>query len=182
LNRGPAAGTDLRRFSASSFIKWTTYIEHRGSFYSFIFSHSTFSFIICIVPAKLLHRRISTPSLFVEVTPIESTMSSFQYRGDVLTIDAKPYAFSFPLKHTALLIIDMQRDFLLEKGFGEIQGGNLEAVQASIAPTQQLLGACRSAGMAIVHTREGYVVVRNRSCKQDLPTHSQTLVPPSELC
>lgn len=73
-----------------------------------------------------------------------------------LSIDAKPYVFNFPLQHTALLVIDMQRDFLLAKGFGEIQGGNLEAVQASIAPTKKLLEACRSVGMAIVHTREGH--------------------------
>ncbi|KNG45618.1 amidase signature enzyme [Stemphylium lycopersici] len=72
------------------------------------------------------------------------------------SFDAKPYAFSFPLDHTALLIIDMQRDFLLAQGFGEIQGGNLKAVQASIAPTKRLLEACRGAGMTIVHTREGH--------------------------
>ncbi|USP80109.1 allophanate hydrolase [Curvularia clavata] len=74
----------------------------------------------------------------------------------MVSFDAKPYAFSFPLAHTALLVIDMQRDFLLPQGFGEIQGGNLEAVQASIAPTKRLLDACRSAGMTIVHTREGH--------------------------
>lgn len=38
----------------------------------------------------------------------------------VLSFDAKPYPFAFPLEHTALLLIDMQRDFLLTKGFGEI--------------------------------------------------------------
>lgn len=74
----------------------------------------------------------------------------------LLSFDAKPYAFTFPLEHTALVIIDMQRDFLLAKGFGEIQGGNLEAVQASIAPTKKLLEACRGAGLTIVHTREGH--------------------------
>lgn len=74
-----------------------------------------------------------------------------------LTIEAKPYPFSFPLQHTALLVIDMQRDFICAGGFGEIQGGNLEAVQASILPTNQLLEACRRAGMQIVHTREGQV-------------------------
>ncbi|KAH7077932.1 amidase signature domain-containing protein [Paraphoma chrysanthemicola] len=74
----------------------------------------------------------------------------------LLSFDAKPYAFTFPLEHTALLVIDMQRDFLLAKGFGEIQGGNLEAVQASIAPTKKLLEACRGAGLTIVHTREGH--------------------------
>ncbi|KIW15528.1 allophanate hydrolase [Exophiala spinifera] len=76
---------------------------------------------------------------------------------DVLTIEAKPYPFTFPLSRTALLVIDMQRDFLLPSGFGEIQGGNLSAVQASIAPTKALLEACREAGMKIFHTREGHV-------------------------
>lgn len=69
---------------------------------------------------------------------------------------AKPYDFSFPLKHTALLVIDMQRDFLLPGGFGDIQGGNLDAVQASIKPTKTLLSLCRGLGLKIFHTREGH--------------------------
>lgn len=81
-----------------------------------------------------------------------STMAS-----QVLSFDAKPYAFTFPLSQTALLVIDMQRDFICAGGFGEIQGGNLKAVQESIKPTGQLLKACRSAGITIFHTREGHV-------------------------
>ncbi|KAJ5061981.1 amidase signature domain-containing protein [Bipolaris maydis] len=83
-------------------------------------------------------------------------MAKTTAKPNMVSFDAKPYAFSFPLDHTALLIIDMQRDFLLPQGFGEIQGGYLEAVQASIAPTKRLLDACRSAGLTIVHTREGH--------------------------
>lgn len=76
---------------------------------------------------------------------------------DSITFDAKPYAFTFPVRHTALLVIDMQRDFILAGGFGDIQGGNLEAVQASVTPTNDLLNACRQAGLMIFHTREGQV-------------------------
>lgn len=75
----------------------------------------------------------------------------------MLSFEAKPYAFAFPLEKTALLVIDMQRDFICEGGFGQIQGGNLSAVQASIHPTEQLLQACRDAGMVVFHTREGHV-------------------------
>ncbi len=50
----------------------------------------------------------------------------------------------------------MQRDFLLPGGFGHIQGGNLEAVQASIAPVKDLLAGFRGADLAIFHTREGH--------------------------
>ena len=75
----------------------------------------------------------------------------------MLVVAAKPYDFSFPPSKTALLVIDMQRDFLLEGGFGQIQGaGSLEAVQASIAPTKKLLSAFRQAGLTIFHTREGH--------------------------
>lgn len=74
-----------------------------------------------------------------------------------MTFNAQPYPFTFPVKNTALLIIDMQRDFLSAGGFGEIQGGNLEDVQASIDPTSALLEACRAAGLIIFHTREGHL-------------------------
>jgi nicotinamidase-related amidase len=84
-------------------------------------------------------------------------MSISKDASSVLSIEAKPYAFSFSLRHTALLVIDMQRDFLLARGFGDIQGGNLKDVQASIAPTKKLLEACRGAGITIVHTREGHI-------------------------
>lgn len=49
----------------------------------------------------------------------------------------------------------MQRDFLLPSGFGEIEAGSLHAVQASVAPTKELLDKCRQANLAIFHTREG---------------------------
>lgn len=73
-----------------------------------------------------------------------------------LSVPAQPYAFSFPTRHTALLLIDMQRDFLLPSGFGDIQGGNLDAVQASIEPTKKLLDLFRGVGMHVFHTREGH--------------------------
>ena len=76
--------------------------------------------------------------------------------GTMVTIPAKPYDFTFPLNKTAILVIDMQRDFLLDGGFGQIQGGSLEAVQAAIAPTRQLLDTCRRAELPVFHTREGH--------------------------
>ncbi|MCJ1246709.1 hypothetical protein MMC30_003918 [Trapelia coarctata] len=74
-----------------------------------------------------------------------------------LSFDAKPYTFTFPPAKCALVMIDMQRDFLLSGGFGEIQGGTLEAVQASIGPAKILLNACRQVGITVFHTREGHV-------------------------
>lgn len=73
------------------------------------------------------------------------------------TVEAKPYAYTFPLEHTALLVIDMQRDFLLANGFGSSQGQDMTDVQGTIPYVQQLLRLFRDLNMHIVHTREGHV-------------------------
>ncbi|RDW64138.1 hypothetical protein BP5796_10640 [Coleophoma crateriformis] len=72
---------------------------------------------------------------------------------------ARPYAFSFPPATTALIIIDMQRDFVEDGGFGSIQCGNPEIFASvhDIVPTvQKVLEACRSCGVQVIHTREGH--------------------------
>ena len=74
----------------------------------------------------------------------------------MLVVPAKPYNFSFPPRRTALLVIDMQRDFLLEGGYGQIEGGSLEAVQTVIEPVQKLLSTCRQARLPVFYTREGH--------------------------
>ncbi|KAL1624770.1 hypothetical protein SLS56_007655 [Neofusicoccum ribis] len=73
-----------------------------------------------------------------------------------LAVDAKPFPFSFPSRHTALLVIDMQRDFLLETGFSHSVGANLSAVQQCVRPVMRLLDACRDARLPIFHTRVGF--------------------------
>lgn len=71
-------------------------------------------------------------------------------------MQAEPYEFAFDLKSTALLIIDMQRDFVLPGGFGEALGNDVTPLQATIAPTKRVLEAARKIGLLVVHTREGH--------------------------
>lgn len=73
-----------------------------------------------------------------------------------LVVDAKPFPFSFPFRHTALLVIDMQRDFLVEGGFSHSVGANLSAVQDCVRPVMRLLDSCREARLPIFHTRVGF--------------------------
>lgn len=72
---------------------------------------------------------------------------------------ARPYAFKFRSESTALIVIDMQRDFLDIGGYGELQCAN-EAVFASvrkvIPQTQRVLEAARKLGLHVLHTREGH--------------------------
>jgi nicotinamidase-related amidase len=72
------------------------------------------------------------------------------------TIKAEPYEFNFDPKTTALLIIDMQRDFVEPGGFGEALGNDVSILRKTIAPIKKILEACRKLGMMIVHTREGH--------------------------
>lgn len=74
----------------------------------------------------------------------------------MLSIDAEPYDFEFDPEATALVIIDMQRDFLEPGGFGEALGNDVSLLRRTIEPTRALLAAFRAAGMMVIHTREGH--------------------------
>jgi len=71
-------------------------------------------------------------------------------------IDAEPYPFAFEPKQAALVIIDMQRDFLEPGGFGEALGNDVSRLQAAVAPCRDVLVAARRVGMLVIHTREGH--------------------------
>jgi len=71
-------------------------------------------------------------------------------------VKAQPYEFRFEPASTALLIIDMQRDFVLPGGFGEMLGNNVALLKPAIEPTRQVLEAFRRKHLAVLHTREGH--------------------------
>jgi nicotinamidase-related amidase len=71
-------------------------------------------------------------------------------------VEAEPYAYEFNPAQTALLIIDMQRDFLEPAGFGEMLGNDVSQLRRTIEPNRRLLAAWRAAGLAVIHTREGH--------------------------
>jgi len=75
---------------------------------------------------------------------------------ETLTVDAEPYSYEFVPAETALLIIDMQRDFLEPGGFGEMLGNDVSQLRRTIEPNKKLLSAWRKAGLQVMHTREGH--------------------------
>src|SRR5690349_2757495 len=70
--------------------------------------------------------------------------------------DALPYAFTFPPARTALVVIDMQRDFVEPGGFGTALGNDVRPLAAIVPTVRRLLDGCRAAGLTIVHTREAH--------------------------
>src|SRR5262249_60262185 len=80
------------------------------------------------------------------------------------SVEAEPYEFVFHTSSCALLIIDMQRDFLEAGGFGEMLGNDVSQLRRTIEPNRKLLAAWRTAGLQVMHTREGH-----RSDLSELP-------------
>jgi nicotinamidase-related amidase len=73
-----------------------------------------------------------------------------------VTVDAEPEAFALDPRRTAILMIDMQRDFLEPGGFGETLGNDVSLLNKAVAPCAALLETARRKGILIIHTREGH--------------------------
>ena len=74
----------------------------------------------------------------------------------MISIAAAPFPYEFGLAHTALVIIDMQRDFIEPGGFGETLGNDVSLLAAIVPACRSVLGAWREAGGLVVHTRESH--------------------------
>ena len=75
----------------------------------------------------------------------------------IQVVAAKPEAIALDLSKAALIIIDMQRDFLEPGGFGASLGNDVSLLRSCIEPCQRLLTAARAADMTVIHTREGHL-------------------------
>jgi len=73
-----------------------------------------------------------------------------------VTVDAEPEPIAIDVSRTALMIIDMQRDFLEPGGFGETLGNDVSLLGAAVGPCRAVLETARRKGMFVVHTREGH--------------------------
>jgi nicotinamidase-related amidase len=73
-----------------------------------------------------------------------------------VTIEAEPTSLAIDLQKTALIIIDMQRDFLEPGGFGETLGNDVSRLAVAVEPCRAVLDAARRKGLLVIHTREGH--------------------------
>jgi len=83
-----------------------------------------------------------------------------------ITIEAEPAPLGIDLARAALVIIDMQRDFLEPGGFGAALGNDVSRLKVAVEPCRNVLAACRRYGILVIHTREGH-----RPDLTDAPPH-----------
>lgn len=77
-------------------------------------------------------------------------------RDNPIRLDASPFAFTFEIASTALVVIDMQRDFVEPGGFGASLGNDVSLLSAIVPACEAVLAGWRAAGGLVVHTREAH--------------------------
>lgn len=77
-------------------------------------------------------------------------------RPRVTELRARPVARELDPAVTALVVIDMQRDFLEPGGFGEALGNDVGRLSGIVPAVRRLLAAFRASGLPVFHTVEGH--------------------------
>ncbi|MEJ0096998.1 MAG: isochorismatase family cysteine hydrolase [Bauldia sp.] len=74
----------------------------------------------------------------------------------MITVAAAPFPYALPPGNVALIVIDMQRDFVEPGGFGDTLGNDVTRLQAIVPTVGRLIGLFRAKGWPVIHTREGH--------------------------
>jgi len=89
-------------------------------------------------------------------SPGNARLANSALMPGLIAIEAEPEPVTIDANKTAVVIIDMQRDFLEPGGFGESLGNDVSLLKRAVAPCQALLSLARRIGMLVIHTREGH--------------------------
>jgi nicotinamidase-related amidase len=76
--------------------------------------------------------------------------------ADTIEVAAEPFAYTLPRATTALVVIDMQRDFVEPGGFGAALGNDVDRLTAIVPTVAALLALARRQGWPVIHTRESH--------------------------
>ena len=82
--------------------------------------------------------------------------SAAEPKNKMVTLDAKPEPITIDPAQSAVIVVDMENDFVAKGGMFDRAGADISGAQKAIAPTAKVLGAARQAGIKIVYLKMGY--------------------------
>src|SRR5881394_3776438 len=88
-------------------------------------------------------------------TELKATSPSEPKNGSV-TLDAKPEPIAIDPARAAVIVVDMENDFVSKGGMFDRAGADISGAQKAVAPTAKVLAAARQAGMKIIYLKMGY--------------------------
>lgn len=91
----------------------------------------------------------------------------------VATIEAKPYAVTFDVAKTAVIVVDMQNDFGAEGGMFSRAGIDISSIQRAVAPTATVLAAARRVGIPLVYLKMAFKADLSDAGPADSPNHAR---------
>jgi len=77
-------------------------------------------------------------------------------KSEMVTLDAKPEPIAIDPARTAVIVVDMENDFVAKGGMFDRAGRDISGAQKAIAPTAKVLAAARQAGLKIIYLKMGY--------------------------
>jgi Amidases related to nicotinamidase len=86
---------------------------------------------------------------------LQATPSPEPKTGSV-TLDAKPEAIAIDPARSAVIVVDMENDFVAKGGMFDRAGADISGAQKAIAPTAKVMAAARQAGLKIIYLKMGY--------------------------
>src|SRR5207244_3966442 len=85
-----------------------------------------------------------------------SAASAAESKSETVTLEAKPEPIAINPARTAVIVVDMENDFVAKGGMFDRAGADISGAQKAIAPTAKVLAAARQAGSKIIYLKMGY--------------------------
>ena len=74
----------------------------------------------------------------------------------MIEVPANPASFALDPGHAALVVIDMQRDFIEAGGFGQMLGNDVSPLAEIVPDVAALIALFRAKNWPVIHTRESH--------------------------